>query len=272
MQLRMLASVFLLAPLRKREPLLCCRWEQDQPELLTAVRQCATLQQLQQMLAVCMANGTLRALGSGLPRDAASWQAATQRNGSKRWWPSLKRALSQLAPGRSGSWDGLQLGTEGGAASEGEEGGRGRRQRRMRLARSVSLTDSFGYDSEPAAGQAGAAAEGRERAVQSTGGAQAALLALGAGPPEGQGGAYGSSMDTEGIEGGAADELESDYLGVRKCPTGGWRVVVTVRLNSLAVPELDGFKCRQPFELATELGEHFNCSYMFPAILILRNT
>ncbi|KAI7836169.1 hypothetical protein COHA_009936 [Chlorella ohadii] len=246
------------------------RWEQEQGELLAAVRQCATLRQLQKLLAVCLANGTLRALGSSMPRDAASWQLATQRraadgDGSKRWRPSLKRALAQLAPGRSRSWDGLQHGLDGGTVSGGEEGG-GRRRRHSRLARSQSLTDSHGYDSELAEQEA-AAAGVRQPVLQSTGAAQAALLALAAAaaadPQEGQ---AGPAMATEGTAAvgaaavgaaggaaaGAADELESDYLGVRKCPDGGWRVVVPVRLDGLGAPALVGFKCLQSFELLSE--------------------
>ncbi len=253
------------------------------------MRQCATLRQLQKLLAVCLANGTLRALGSSMPRDAASWQLATQRraadgDGSKRWRPSLKRALAQLAPGRSRSWDGLQHGLDGGTVSGGEEGG-GRRRRHSRLARSQSLTDSHGYDSELAEQEA-AAAGVRQPVLQSTGAAQAALLALAAAaaadPQEGQ---AGPAMATEGTaavgaaavgaaqgapaEGaaggaaaGAADELESDYLGVRKCPDGGWRVVVPVRLDGLGAPALVGFKCLQSFELLSEQGELMvGCSY-----------
>lgn len=218
-----------------------------------------------------MADGTLRALGASMPRDAASWQAATHRaarrgSGSKAGQQSLKRALNQLAPGRGSSWAGLQLEPEGGAAAGGEEGG-GRPRRHTRPARnSASLSDSFdyAYDSDPgAAGEAApaaapVAAPARLHRSQSAGAAQAALLGGGGAQhaqhaQQGQGEALDSSMATDGA--GTPDEWDSDYLGVRLCPGGTWRTEVVLRLDALGVPSLDGFKCRQPVELGTELGE-----------------
>lgn len=55
-------------------------------------------------------------------------------------------------------------------------------------------------------------------------------------------------MDVDGAED------ESDYLGVRRLSGCGWQARVPLRLDALGAPALDGFKCEQPVELATELG------------------